>query len=63
MDENPDLLTVQEVAEMLGMSKMTIYRLVEIGEIPCLRIRHSIRIRRVEVENRTIPEAGRPHDG
>ncbi len=39
------LLTVGEVAHLLGVCRATAYRLVEIGKLPHLRIVNSIRIR------------------
>lgn len=43
--EGPDeLLTVAEVAAMVRVSKMTIYRLVHAGELPSLRVGRSVRI-------------------
>lgn len=43
----PDLLTVAEVAEILRLSKSTIYNLVWAGEIPAIRVgRRKIRIRK-----------------
>jgi excisionase family DNA binding protein len=38
------LLTVAEVAAMLRVSKMTIYRLVHAGDLPALRVSRSFRI-------------------
>jgi excisionase family DNA binding protein len=38
------LLTVTEVAEIARVSRMTIYRLVHSGELPCARVGHSLRI-------------------
>ena len=60
MNEEPELLTVSEVADMPRVSRKTIYRLVNIGEIPSLRIGHSIRIRRVGAEKRVISQGGAP---
>lgn len=37
-------LTVREVAERLRLSKMTVYRLMESGEIPSLKVGRSFRI-------------------
>lgn len=37
-------LTVAEVAEVLRMSKMTIYRLINSGELEAVRIGRSFRI-------------------
>jgi excisionase family DNA binding protein len=45
----PDYLTIREVAEELRVSKMTIYRLVHSGELPCIRVGRSFRIERHEL--------------
>lgn len=39
-----NLLKVSEVAERLRVSKMTVYRLIEAGEMKSVRIGRSIRI-------------------
>ncbi|MGH9045102.1 MAG: helix-turn-helix domain-containing protein [Acidimicrobiales bacterium] len=44
------LLTVTEVAEMLRVSKMTVYRLVSAGTLPSLRVGRSVRIRAEAVD-------------
>jgi excisionase family DNA binding protein len=44
------LLRVREVAEQLGVCNATVYRLVEAGEIPHVRIVNSIRIRPDDLE-------------
>jgi excisionase family DNA binding protein len=41
-----ELLTVDEIAGLLRLSKMTIYRLIESGELPALRIGRSYRVHR-----------------
>ncbi len=38
------LLTVAEVAELLRVSRATVYKLCEIGELPHVRISNSIRV-------------------
>ena len=40
----PKLLTVDEVAEILRVSKMTVYRLAEKRELPSVKVGRSIRI-------------------
>lgn len=45
-----DLLTVAEVAAALRVSRMTVYRLVEVGELQAFRIGHSIRIDRAALD-------------
>ena len=37
-------LTVAEVAEMMRVSKMTVYRLVQSGELPAIRFGRSFRV-------------------
>ena len=44
------LLRVREVAEQLGVCNATVYRLVESGELPHVRIVNSIRIRPDDLE-------------
>lgn len=39
-----EYLTVVEVATVLRLSKMTVYRLIATGELPSVRIGRSIRI-------------------
>lgn len=43
MDE---LLTVAEVAELLRVSTMTVYRLIRSGELPAVRVGRNYRVRR-----------------
>ncbi|MCU0284430.1 MAG: helix-turn-helix domain-containing protein [Candidatus Nanopelagicales bacterium] len=38
------LLTVAEVAAMLRLSKMTVYRMVNSGTLPALKVGRSVRI-------------------
>jgi len=44
------LLPVKEVAQQLGVCNATVYRLVEAGELPHVRIVNSIRIRPDDLE-------------
>ncbi|MTV25547.1 helix-turn-helix domain-containing protein [Nitriliruptoraceae bacterium ZYF776] len=46
----PALLTVAEVAVMLRVSTMTVYRLLGSGELPGLRVGRSYRIRATELD-------------
>lgn len=43
-------VTVAEVAEMLRVSNMTVYRLVQSGQLPAVRIGRSYRIRAEDVD-------------
>jgi len=38
-------LTVAEVADMMRVSKMTVYRLVHGGDLPAVRVGRSFRVR------------------
>ena len=44
------LLTVGEVAEMLRVSNMTVYRLVKAGDLRALRVGKSYRLREDDVD-------------
>jgi excisionase family DNA binding protein len=46
----PGLLTVAEVAAMLRVSEMTIYRLIKSGELRALQIGKSYRLREDDVD-------------
>jgi excisionase family DNA binding protein len=43
-------VTVAEVADQLRVSNMTVYRLVQSGELPAVRIGRSYRIREDDVD-------------
>jgi excisionase family DNA binding protein len=43
-------LTVAEVAAMMRVSKMTVYRLVHSGELPAVRVGRSFRVREDTVD-------------
>ena len=43
------LLTVNEVADLLRVSRMTVYRLIKTGEMPALRVGRSYRLREEDV--------------
>ncbi len=40
-----DLLTPREVAEVMRVSTMTVYRLIKSGELPAIRVGKHLRIR------------------
>ena len=46
MEEEPKLYTVAQVAQMLGVSGMTVYRLVNSGKLSAARFGNSMRITR-----------------
>jgi excisionase family DNA binding protein len=56
-----DIMTVQEVAEFLKLSKITVYKLVKKGAIPGFRVGNSWRFRRediVEIVSQQMAGAG-----
>lgn len=48
--EDPKFLTVHEVAAMLRVSPMTVYRLIEDEELPATRVARSLRVREADLE-------------
>jgi excisionase family DNA binding protein len=52
MESKPDpkFLTVAEVATMMRVSKMTVYRLVHSGELPAVRVGLSFRVTEEDVD-------------
>ena len=48
--EQVGFMTVNEVASLLRVSNMTVYRLINAGEVPAARIGKSYRIRRADVD-------------
>ena len=46
----PRFLTVAEGAELMRVSKMTVYRMVHAGELPAVRMGRSFRVPQVAVE-------------
>jgi excisionase family DNA binding protein len=43
-------LTVQEVADMLRVSSMTVYRLIKAGDLAAVRVGRSFRVRDTDVD-------------
>lgn len=41
---NPQFLTIAEVAARIRVSKMTVYRIVHSGELPAVRVGRSFRV-------------------
>ena len=42
-------LTVQEVADLMRVSSMTVYRLIKSNDLPAVRVGRSFRVRDVDV--------------
>ncbi len=49
-DSPRPLLSVRQAAELLGVSRASVYKLVERGELPCVRISNAIRVRLLDLE-------------
>ena len=43
-EDKGTFLTIAEVAEMMRVSKMTVYRLVHAGDLPAVRVGRSFRV-------------------
>ncbi len=43
-------LTVAEVAELMRVSTMTVYRLIKAGDLAAVRVGRSFRVREVDVD-------------
>ena len=48
---DPKFLTIAEVATMMRVSKMTVYRLVHNGELPAIRVGRSFRVTESDVND------------
>jgi excisionase family DNA binding protein len=51
LESMPRLLKPKEIAEFLNVSVPQVYKLLNEGEIPCVRIKKSIRVRQKDLEN------------
>jgi excisionase family DNA binding protein len=49
-DKLPRLLTVQEVSQILHLGRSTVYLLIQLGDLPCVRFRRSVRVRPGDLE-------------
>ncbi|MCW2817137.1 MAG: DNA-binding protein, partial [Nocardioides sp.] len=47
---DPKFLTIAEVAALMRVSKMTVYRLVHGGELPAVRVGRSFRVSEEDVD-------------
>ena len=43
-------MTVQEVADLMRVSSMTVYRLIKAGELPAVRVGRSFRVAEADVD-------------
>jgi excisionase family DNA binding protein len=49
-DNGIELLVVHEVAGLMRVSNMTVYRLIKAGDLPAIRVGKNFRIRRTDVK-------------
>ncbi len=48
--EGPQLLSIPEVCQTLGMGKSWVYRRIKSGETPSVKLGHNIKIKREDLE-------------
>ncbi len=61
-DFGDPLLTVGEVAGIMRVSNMTVYRLIKSGQLSAIRVGKNYRIRRVDVDKYLSDRAVRVED-
>lgn len=44
LQDKPQFVTVAEVADLMRVSKMTVYRMIHAGELPAMRVGKSFRV-------------------
>ena len=49
--ERPRFMTVAEVAQLMRVSTMTVYRLIKAGDLPATRVGKSYRITETDVDD------------
>ena len=57
---SPDLLSLTEVSQELGMSKSWVYRRIRSGEISSIKLGHNIKVRREDLEGYLAGQGVRP---
>lgn len=57
------MLTVGEVADMMRVSNMTVYRLIKAGQLAAVRVGKNYRIRRTDVDRYLSDRAVRVEEG
>ena len=50
MADAPRFVTVAEVAQLMRVSKMTVYRMIHAGDLPAMRVGKSFRVPQVAVQ-------------
>ena len=49
-DQEPLLLRIDDAAQRLSISRATVYRLIQRGELPIVRIGSAVRVRAIELD-------------
>jgi excisionase family DNA binding protein len=50
LDQEPLLLRIEDAAHRLSISRATMYRLIQRGEVPIIRIGSAVRVRAFELD-------------
>ena len=50
LERQSDSFSVQEVADLMRVSSMTVYRLIKAGDLPAVRVGRSFRVRDSDVD-------------
>lgn len=50
VDDDPGWLSTQAAAKRLGVTTRTLYRFIDLGELPAYRLGRVIRLKRVDVD-------------
>src|SRR5215216_7567804 len=58
-----DLLSIKEVCQELGMGKSWVYRRIQSGEIPSVKLGRNIKVRREDLEGYLEAQRYRPTSG
>lgn len=53
------VLTVKEVADLLRVSRQTLYNMISKGKLPCFRVGNKVRFLRTDVETLMTPNINR----
>ena len=59
----PDLLSIPELCQELGMGKSWVYRRIQSGEIPSVKLGRNIKVRREDLEGYLEAQRYRPTSG
>ena len=59
-ESKPEVMTVDEVAKLLRVSRQTVYMMARNNELEHFRIGNNVRFKRETVENMMNPKASKP---